>query len=146
MVWSDKMGKIISFKNIFQGYGTKCYLDYSSYNYTMHVWKMYAQSSKLQKHRAFKEWAALIDFLENKFAKFWDGVVVSSLSQGSKNKNLASSANCGFALAHLRRGCEQVPLEQVTTGLAEKQSHSGLGQNCCLCFVVQLLSVKSQTG
>lgn len=67
-------------------------------------------------------------------------VVESSVSQGRKNKNLASSANSGFALAHLRRGCEQVPLEQVTAGPAEEQSHSGLGQNCvcvslCSCFL-----------
>lgn len=67
-------------------------------------------------------------------------VVVSCLSQKNKNKNLASSANCGFALVQLRKEREQVPLEQVTAGSAKKQSHSGLGQKCvsaslCSCYL-----------
>lgn len=51
-------------------------------------------------------------------------VMVSSLSWGARIKTWPL-LETGFALAHLRRGCELVPLEQVTGGPAEKQSCGG---------------------
>lgn len=91
----DKMGNIISLKMyILQGYGTNCYIciiaviitEYM-YGKCMHRVASYKNTEHLKNEQ--HPWVCWRTHLQSSETV----VVVSSLSQESKNKNLASSAN-----------------------------------------------------
>lgn len=125
------MGNIISLNiYILQGYETNCYIYIIAVIITEYIYGKYMHrvaSYRNTEHLKNKQhsWVCWRTHLQSSET----AVMVSSLSQENKNKNLASSANWGFALVHLRRELSRSHLSRSLLALQRNRAIVAWGRS-----------------